>query len=197
MNFICNQKAGPAFFYLKRRNGRVQLHPNKWLLPAGMNKRGLVVSKSSIPVQPASDPAFMNSRDHNIKREENICIHIFSVSAGIVGVCLTVIGLIRVVITLGRADTLADDFPAGDAVLLLTAFPLVLQRFAVARHEKNSTAGAVGGLDLHFGDDGDGCDLRLHRLRHQHSTADQVIGPAAAVKNICRARSDKPSGNYR
>jgi hypothetical protein len=38
-----------------------------------------------------------------------------------VGVCLTVIGVIRVVITLGRADTLADDFLAGDAVLFLAA----------------------------------------------------------------------------
>jgi hypothetical protein len=36
-----------------------------------------------------------------------------------VGVCLTVIGLIRVVITLGTADTLADDFLAGDALLFL------------------------------------------------------------------------------
>ena len=36
-----------------------------------------------------------------------------------VGVCLTVIGLIRVVITLGRADTLADDFLAVDALLFL------------------------------------------------------------------------------
>ena len=36
-----------------------------------------------------------------------------------VGVCLTVIGLIRVVITLGTADTLADDFLAADALLFL------------------------------------------------------------------------------
>jgi hypothetical protein len=36
-----------------------------------------------------------------------------------VGVRLTAIGLIRVVITLGRADTLADDFLAGDALLFL------------------------------------------------------------------------------
>ncbi|MEP7014926.1 MAG: hypothetical protein ABI925_05760, partial [Verrucomicrobiota bacterium] len=36
-----------------------------------------------------------------------------------VGVCLTVIGLIRVVITLGSADTLADDFLAMDALLFL------------------------------------------------------------------------------
>jgi len=34
---------------------------------------------------------------------------------------LRVIGLIRVVISLGRADTLADDFLASDALLFLTS----------------------------------------------------------------------------
>ena len=38
-----------------------------------------------------------------------------------VGVCLTVIGLIRVVITLGKIDTLADDLLAGDALLFLVS----------------------------------------------------------------------------
>ena len=38
-----------------------------------------------------------------------------------VGVCLTVIGLIRVVITLGKIDTIADDLLAGDALLFLIA----------------------------------------------------------------------------
>ena len=38
-----------------------------------------------------------------------------------VGVCLTVIGLIRVVITLGKHDTLADDLLAADAFLFLIA----------------------------------------------------------------------------
>ena len=37
------------------------------------------------------------------------------------GVCLAVIGLIRVVITFGKADTLADDFLAGDPLLFLTS----------------------------------------------------------------------------
>ena len=36
------------------------------------------------------------------KLEEDICIHIFTVSSAMVGVCLTVIGLIRVVITLAK-----------------------------------------------------------------------------------------------
>jgi cytochrome c oxidase assembly factor CtaG len=53
--------------------------------------------------------------------EEDICIHIFTVSSAMVGVCLTVIGLIRVVITLGKIDTVADDLLAADALLFLIA----------------------------------------------------------------------------
>lgn len=55
------------------------------------------------------------------KLEGDICIHIFTVSSAMVGVCLTVIGLIRVVITLGKADTLADDLLALDALLFLVS----------------------------------------------------------------------------
>jgi Kef-type K+ transport system membrane component KefB len=58
-------------------------------------------------------------RDSGTHLEQDISIHIFTVSSAMVGVCLTVIGLIRVVITLGRADTLADDLLAGDALLFL------------------------------------------------------------------------------
>ena len=57
--------------------------------------------------------------DRGTNLEQDISIHIFTVSSAMVGVCLTVIGLIRVLITLGRADTLADDFLAGDALLFL------------------------------------------------------------------------------
>jgi hypothetical protein len=53
--------------------------------------------------------------------EDDIAIHIFTVSAGMVGVCLTVIGLLRVVITLRKADTFADDLLALDAILFLVA----------------------------------------------------------------------------
>jgi hypothetical protein len=58
-------------------------------------------------------------RRGNSHLEQDICIHIFTVSSAMVGVCLTVIGLIRVVITLGTADTLADDLLAADALLFL------------------------------------------------------------------------------
>src|SRR5437867_3308266 len=58
-------------------------------------------------------------RDPNTHLEQDICIHIFTVSYAMVGVCLTVIGLIRVVITLGTADTIADDCLAINALLFL------------------------------------------------------------------------------
>jgi hypothetical protein len=60
-------------------------------------------------------------REQNNHLEQDISIHIFTVSSAMVGVCLTVIGLIRVVITLGKADTITDDFLAGDALLFLVA----------------------------------------------------------------------------
>ena len=63
----------------------------------------------------------MASDDNEKKLEEDISIHIFTVSSAMVGVCLTVIGLIRVVITLGKADTLADDLLAADALLFLSS----------------------------------------------------------------------------
>ena len=59
----------------------------------------------------------MNSKD----AREDLCVHIFTVSAGMVGVCLTVIGLIRVVITVAKVDTLADNLLAFDALLFLLA----------------------------------------------------------------------------
>jgi ABC-type Na+ efflux pump permease subunit len=62
-----------------------------------------------------------HAEEKNPRLEEDICIHIFTVSSAMVGVCLTVIGLIRVVVTLGKADTLADDLLAIDALLFLTS----------------------------------------------------------------------------
>jgi len=59
-----------------------------------------------------------DSRSH---LEEDICIHIFTVSASMVGVCLTVIGLLRVVIAIRQIDSIADNLLAVNAVLFLTS----------------------------------------------------------------------------
>jgi hypothetical protein len=49
------------------------------------------------------------------------CVHIYTISAAMIGVCLTGVGLIRVVITLKRINTLADDLLCLDAMLFLFA----------------------------------------------------------------------------
>jgi len=51
--------------------------------------------------------------------EADISIHIFSASAALVGVCLTVIGLVRIVIITNKVETLVDDFLAMDAIFFL------------------------------------------------------------------------------
>jgi uncharacterized membrane protein len=86
-------------------------------------------------------------RDSDTHLEQDISIHIFTVSSAMVGVCLTVIGLIRVVITLGRADTLADDFLAADALLFLFSCLLsywaLRSRFIRRMHRLEKLADAI------------------------------------------------------
>jgi uncharacterized membrane protein YidH (DUF202 family) len=53
------------------------------------------------------------------KQEENISIHIFSVSAAMVGVCLTVLGLFTISKTLSKIETFGDELISIDAVLFL------------------------------------------------------------------------------
>ena len=63
------------------------------------------------------------SANHDSKKtlEEDISIHIFTASAALVGVCLTVIGLIRVVVATINVDTIADNLLAVDALLFLAS----------------------------------------------------------------------------
>lgn len=55
------------------------------------------------------------------KQEQHIAGHIFSVSAGMVGVCLTVISLIRISSAIRGIGTVCDDLTAGDAVVFILA----------------------------------------------------------------------------
>ncbi len=59
--------------------------------------------------------------DRSRRLEADLCLHIFSVSAALVGVCLTVIGLIRIVVTTTRIGTIADDLLVIDAMLFMVS----------------------------------------------------------------------------
>ncbi len=61
------------------------------------------------------DPTFIE------KQEDSLSIHIFEVSAAMVGVCLTVIGIISLITTLKKMETLADEITALDAIIFLAA----------------------------------------------------------------------------
>ena len=63
--------------------------------------------------------------------DENIAIHIFTVSAGLLGVCLTVIGLVQIIIHSGKENTLADDLLVIDAILFL--FSCLLSYWALRK----------------------------------------------------------------
>ena len=65
---------------------------------------------------PVSHPMAHSTED---RVETELAVHIVSLSAGLVGVCLTVIGLIRLALRLKYRNTLADNILAGDAVLFL------------------------------------------------------------------------------
>ena len=59
--------------------------------------------------------------DENNSNATQIAIHIFSVSAALVGVCLTVIGIFRAVGELKSFSTLGDNILAIDALIFLAS----------------------------------------------------------------------------
>ncbi|MEO7433048.1 MAG: hypothetical protein ABIV12_13325 [Dokdonella sp.] len=70
---------------------------------------------------PTPDRDLQESRSPRQIREleSDLCLHIFTASAALVGVCLTVIGLIRIVVTTTKVGTIADDLLAADATLFM------------------------------------------------------------------------------
>ncbi len=78
-------------------------------------------------------------RDDSASRllDYDLCVHIFTASAGMVGVCLTVIGIIRVVISLRKADLFVDDLLATDAILYLAACLLAYWALRTRHHKRN------------------------------------------------------------
>lgn len=73
--------------------------------------------------------------EQNSVNENEICIHIFSVSAGLIGVCLTVIGIFRAVTELKKVSSIGDNILAIDALIFL--FSCIISYFALRSTDKN------------------------------------------------------------
>ena len=52
-------------------------------------------------------------------REHDLTMHVFAISAAMVGVCLTAIGILRLITSQSRAETIGDELLAVDAVLFM------------------------------------------------------------------------------
>lgn len=56
-------------------------------------------------------------------------MHVFAISAGLVGVCLTAIGLLRILTHHTQATTIADELLAADAVMFMVCCTLSFWSF--------------------------------------------------------------------
>jgi len=76
----------------------------------------------------------MSESNSNPHLEEDISIHIFTVSASMVGVCLTVIGIVNIIIRVQNVSTIADNLLAMDAFVFLCS--CVLSYWALRSRSK-------------------------------------------------------------
>ena len=71
----------------------------------------------------------MSDRHSDEQRDYELAMHIFAVSSGMVGVCLTGVGLMRVGSALDTLTHVGDDLLAIDALLFLVACLLSFSSF--------------------------------------------------------------------
>jgi hypothetical protein len=70
---------------------------------------------------PAFRQVMNNTAETQRLLDHDICVHIFTASAAMVGVCLTVIGIIRMVVSLRHTDMVGSDLLAVNAMAYLAA----------------------------------------------------------------------------
>ena len=63
--------------------------------------------------------------DTTEQREHDLTMHVFTVSAGMVGVCLTAVGILRLVAAQTKVQTLGDDLLAINAILFVLRIVLL------------------------------------------------------------------------
>lgn len=84
-----------------------------------------------------------NKSDSQINLEENISIHIFSASAAMVGVCLTVIGIFQID-KLKNIGLISDNLLAIDAIAFL--FSCILSYIALRTQKRRRRVERIADL---------------------------------------------------
>lgn len=90
--------------------------------------------------------------DRNTTLDDDICVHIFTSSGAMVGVCLTVVGILRVVINIRQEDVIGQNLLAVNAIIYLTtcliAYWALRTRKAKRNHRLERVADALFLLGL-------------------------------------------------
>lgn len=81
----------------------------------------------------------MAERSSLEQREHELTLHVFSISAAMVGVCLTAIGILRLVTSQSSAETIGDELLAADSVLFVLRCFLSFWSFKAARERLRRT----------------------------------------------------------
>jgi hypothetical protein len=71
--------------------------------------------------------------------EDDVCVHIFTVSAALVGACLTVVGFFRALGRAAQEATIGDNLVALDALVFLAACVLAYIAIRTRRHRRRYT----------------------------------------------------------
>ncbi|MFJ3050019.1 MULTISPECIES: hypothetical protein [Pseudomonas nitroreducens/multiresinivorans group] len=61
----------------------------------------------------------MSHKSHTAQLDDDICVHIFAASGAMVGVCLTVVGILRIIVGQHRVDLIGQDMLALNTVIYL------------------------------------------------------------------------------
>jgi hypothetical protein len=71
----------------------------------------------------------MNTPNSSEERAYSLTMHVFTVSAGMVGVCMTAIGLLRLIASQTKVQTLGDDLLAVNAIVFVVCAFLAFWSF--------------------------------------------------------------------
>ena len=68
---------------------------------------------------------------------EDMCVHIFTTSAAMIGVCMTVVGVLHVVSVLRKVDTFGDDLLCINSLIYLASCLTAYWALRTRRRKRN------------------------------------------------------------
>ena len=74
---------------------------------------------------------------HSPGLDEDICVHIFTTSAAMLGVCMTVVGVLHAVSLLRNVDTIGDDLLSVNSLIYLASCLAAYWALRTRRRKRN------------------------------------------------------------